>query len=182
MIHIGLILSFATLIAPIQAKQAEVQPKFEPLLAFYGTESLIQERQQQRILTADAWHEMLGKHYGTEEPAQRISEPYRINADTVVINFSACMVLAFFDGTVRNSQGLRIAEIEDGKDRVRIRLTRLLDSPLDYATLVNPYALLVTPRTTKRIEVEGLELRDGAEVWVTLVTFPALAVPRTRSK
>lgn len=176
MTQLGLLLSVFMMLGPIQSKPTSDQAKFEPLLAFYGTESLIQERQQHRILSREAWQSVLMKHYGTEEPGQRVSEEFRINADTVEINFSACMVLAFFDGTVRNSQGLRVSQIEEGKDRIRIRLIQLTDEPLSYATLVNPYVLLVTPRSTKRIEVEMLETREGREAWVAVASFPMLAI------
>jgi hypothetical protein len=143
-----------------------------PYVWWTGPDSAINETSAYRLTMDADWIAMWRKHAGNAVTAGLDGAP-----NTPHIDFSRCMIVAFFDGTDDNISGLEMRETLQSADMVRLRFMRTRVAPAAGAPprKTTAYGIFVIPRTARKILLEeAIPVGDGTFDYVSRVTFPAL--------
>ncbi|VTR93264.1 unnamed protein product [Gemmata massiliana] len=129
-----------------------------PLLSIYGRQSRIERQGFYRIESADAWKRHWAKHQtGEEKPASFPGDKPHLGVD-----FTRCMVVSLFDGTGTNfnCDGYEVESIDEGADRIRLRVRGLHFQTHDALIPTTAWGAFVLPRSEKPIVLELDTNRD----------------------
>ncbi len=138
---------------PPQSAQAMAEEKTIPVLvSWIGADSRIEKPRYARITTAEEWAKVWHEHKGTAPTPGG-------HGDLAVprIDFSACVVIAVFQGKAYNSNGVEVVSAAEDAGRMLVRF-----DDLSYQTMgpdgggveVSAYGLFVLPRTAKPVVLE----------------------------
>lgn len=138
---------------PPQSAQAAVGEDAVPVfVSWIGADSRISKPRCLRITSEEEWAKVWHEHKGTT-PAPGG------HGDLAVprIDFSACMVIAVFQGKGFNSNGVEVVSAAEDHGRTRVRF-----DDLSYQTLgpdgggveVSAYGLFVLPKTAQPVVLE----------------------------
>ncbi len=130
----------------------------DPLVAWSGPVSAIKKPEFVRITGREAWEQLWERHEGGVR-RDNVGRPFAPE-----INFEKCEVVAIFQGTRTNSNGVFAVQVIDEPDRIRFRFD---ERTYQVAFALNddgakppplppcaPYGLFVLPRSSKPIVIE----------------------------
>lgn len=140
------------------------------LVAWHGPESKVTERTYLRIDDREAWEALWRRALPEAGQRDHLNRPVVPEVD-----FARCSVLALFDGSGRNSNGLRLVSIEEIDDGVRVRFDKLSyqtasGGPEDRGIPVTPFGIFVVPKLPADgrpvlLEQNVQNLIGGPPVW-----------------
>ncbi|MCC7292708.1 MAG: hypothetical protein IT449_11675 [Phycisphaerales bacterium] len=138
---------------PPQSAQATAEEKPIPVyVSWIGADSRIEKPEYLRITTAEEWAKVWHEHKGTTPMNGG-------HGDLAVprIDFSACFVIAVFQGKSFNSNGVQVVSAAEDHGRMRVRF-----DDLSYQTMgpdgggveVSAYGLFVLQKASKPVVLE----------------------------
>jgi hypothetical protein len=157
---------------PAAAAKEEVKPA---LVEFLGADGKITNGEFVRVTDSAAWLELWAKHTGLDKEKLAWSDA------TPKVDFTRCMVVAYFRGKTVNTRGeeLQAAEEGDGTLRLRFRSSGYQSASFsgeDHGVAAVSYGIWVLPRNTKAIVIEEdvQSLIGKPPVWKEQKTFDAI--------
>ena len=152
-----------------------VWTKANPIVAWTGSYSAIEQLQYHRITNAKDWAALWTEHQGDRIERDSYGEPV-----VPTIDFETNMVLAIFRGKAWNTRAQSLLEFNESDANVQIRFdawTYQTSGPAEARDYTRSYGIWVLPRSTKPItlieNVQGLIGRPPK--WKTQHTIEALS-------
>ena len=129
----------------------------QPLVVMSGSDSQVAEPSCTRIETANEWPEIWARHLG-----KSVDDAYRAQLE---LDFDRCTVVTLFLGPVVHTRGIRINDISETHDEIRVRFTRLTYQVVgEQSRFDQPYAIIALPKSAKSIVIEeGVRQYKGEE-------------------
>ncbi len=167
----------------LSVAQSQTPGTLKPIVSWAGGFSCIEEPSCFRVSTTEAWRNLWLRHTGSTS----VTAPAKVKHVPVIpeIDFSRFMVLAIFQGSGFNNHGLRIMEILDSEDELRIRCANgyyqgwsygLMTQKVDREALLKPnctaYGIFVLPRVSKRLHKRAVDV--NIEIMRTFVRLRAM--------
>jgi hypothetical protein len=118
-----------------------------PYVTITGAESGVKERTYYRISSEPEWIKIWQRHKGVKETMN----------DDLYIDFEKCMVIAVFQGSGRNSSGLKTVFLQENKDGVVFRYEDKgyqTAGPGGGGKKVSVYGFFILPRSDKTVIVQ----------------------------
>jgi hypothetical protein len=157
------------------AEENTARQTISPSVTLTGADSHVKERSYHCVTSEDEWIKIWQRHKGAKETTDYdlfynpLGLPY--------INFEKCMVIAVFQGSGRNSAGLKAIAVLEDRDGIVFRFedkhyqTAGPDGGGKEATV---YGFFVLPRSSKTVAFEEnvQNLKGKPPVWKERVRLP----------
>lgn len=123
-----------------------------PAVRWSGAQSRIQDTRYLRVSTKEAWAELWERHVGGKPVAS--GDPGDVLPE---IDFAKWMVIAVFQGSGWNSNGVRVESLQEHDDRLLLRFddkSYQTSGPNGGGVRVTAFGLFVLPRSGKPVVLE----------------------------
>ncbi|PCJ54367.1 MAG: hypothetical protein COA79_21865 [Planctomycetota bacterium] len=146
----------------------------KPCVVITGTDSHVSKRGYQRITSKKDWIRAWEKNKG-----QKLGNKYDHNYNSLglpLIDFERYMVIAIFQGSGRNSRGLKAISVSEEQYRIAFRFDDESYQTIGGHIEVAVYGFFIIPRSSKPLileeNVQGLNGKPP--VWKKRITFPKI--------
>jgi RNA polymerase sigma factor (sigma-70 family) len=142
----------------------------EPLLAWSGPNSAVTKTSYRRVASKQEWETLWQEHAGKVQKDRPATVLPRID-------FSQCMVVAVFQGSAFNSQGVNCVSVSETTAAITLRFVGDRYQTLNGVDEVTPFGIFLLPRSAKPLILEEnvQNLLGGAPVWKVQARFELLA-------
>ena len=146
-----------------------------PLVTLRGADSKAPELGYYLAADAEEWTYIWKRHRGVDA-SNADYDHYYDPLSLPVVDFDRCLVLAVQLGPKYNSAGVKIVDVHEDDERVRVRFDEYsyqTMGPDGGAVKANPYGFFVLPRTRKPIVLEEntQSMIRGEPIWTKRHVF-----------